>query len=259
MSSYPYELKGCPCVDIIGDPFEDNKRLKEMNAKLELKLLNENIKANLPKLNALARRVENDAWSLDNAMSAKPGALPPSSDICKMLLKSKDELIKDISEYISKRDRLQAQVAADKEQYRSQQIHLSREIAALRRDINDLTHECVSYKRSAWKYRLSSIEEESRLDYLVQQLETTKSEIGRYHIEKDGWITQAFLLETNNDLQAEISKERLKDIVNLWLPHVNGNVETALALCPHPFPKDPSSLSYDHFVALCKILETEDS
>jgi chromosome segregation ATPase len=228
-----------------------------MNAALELKLLNEDIKANLPKLQALARNMEKDAWSTDDVARGNPGIIP-SSDAYNMLMRSKDDLIRDIADYVSKHDRLQAKIREDQDQYRSQQANLSKQITVHRREINDLIHECESYKRSAWKYRSRALEEESRLDYLIFQLESTKAAIGRHHVDKDAWMTEAFFLETNSDVQATMAKERLAEVMRLWLPHVSKEVDEVLASCPYPHPREPSSLGYEHFVAFCKIFESED-
>lgn len=193
-----------------------------MNAKLELQILNEEIRACLPKLEKEANMWEAQSQSTKKSASKSS----KSHDKCESsLIKSAEETEQLIGEQLDIRFQLKAQIAKEVEMKKHLKNQITQEVATLRRSISKLLDTKDSITSSHGTYEAELMCEEARLKLLAQEHHQLRTELSRkeYH---GGlfWQTDAFMSIAGARNAKTVEVAKVPSVLCRWLrPEMNEN------------------------------------
>lgn len=246
------QLMLAPSDDI--NCFVNHDKFTEWNAKLELKILNIDIKSRLKELETQAQTVEKLAWG-----SSKNAKLSQSVIISDFLLSSRDEMRQEIDNVETSLAHLQQVIRDDLQTSEIEKSSISREVSKLRRQLNDKKAEKDDYDENLRKYRQKFLEEEAKVDWLIRKQESLKHSIGKYNRDRDGWMTEAFLrsVQGSGGLKGFVKVVELESTLSLWIsPDILDSIDFKDLLIER-FHTGDDSISYQQFVDICQHLEAK--
>lgn len=200
-----------------------------MNAKLEMQIINEEIRAVLPKLEAEVALWENSAK--DSKKSASKSG-KSHDQLVSNLIKPVAEIEQLIGEQLDVRFQLKAQIAKDLEMKKHAKNQVVQEVAGLRRSISQLLDAKESLTNSAPEYLAELLCEEERVLLLTQEHHHFRSELSRrsYH-GGQFWQTDAFLTIAGAKNAKTIEIQRISPVLCRWLyPELDENDNNVLSL-----------------------------
>ena len=150
---------------MVTDPASD-KRHAEMDRKLELQILNSDIRAALVSLEADAIRCELNTSQLQIAVTASSHQFDANS--LSFLLKSRDEIENDISTGILSHQKLKQTFSRDVESRRREKSHLSADIGRLHEEIGAVMDEMDIVRDTIGKSVREANTTQARIDMLTK-------------------------------------------------------------------------------------------
>lgn len=191
-------------ISINEEIFEGNAKYIEQNVKLELSILNEEIKSSLPKLQKQVLEQERFASRVDSIVETQLTAVKKvdfyhshldnqetnpvthtdeenERYISYLLTLSYKDMEELTSSYQTKTVALRERKVVSEDSQKEQIDGIKVQINVLRREISELVQSKNSCQRSLNSYRSSCIQEEGRVQYLLDEIEKYKQLINDYH------------------------------------------------------------------------------
>lgn len=211
---------------------QQQKKWAEMERKLEVQILNQEIRAVLPKLDADALRAELSIHGLEKkAAVATQGQDTTTAVATSMFQKSLDELEDDMGRTVEERVKLRAKMALDADAKRKEKTALVGKITMLRDQLYSLIEERESLREAAKNTSLGLHGEEARIQGLLDKHEHLKSLIAPFH-GGEGWQIEAFTSQTGGSREGEIHVSDLPRVLAPWIPSPNADLSPeAVADC----------------------------
>jgi len=239
------------------DGEEEQTRLSEMERKLELQLLNQEIRAALPKLEAEALRTEADIYSFGKQVMQGDAGEHSSTMMTvgakSVFQKSLEELEDEMGATVEARIKLRALMALDADASRKEKSILTSRIAALRDQLYSLLDEREGMREACKVAALSLHSEEARIAMLLAKHEQTRARIEPFH-DGRGWQAEAFFSATAGR-DGEIAVLDLPRVLQPWLPDTILSpevIDETLSLIPNAVYSD--HVSFGAFVELASQL-----
>ena len=213
---------------------DERVRWAEENRKLEVQILNQEIRAALPRLEAEALRAEMGIHALQkkaDALAAKPPSSSSSSSSAEekvsapatsMFQKSVQELEDDMGSTIEARIKLRALMALDADAKRRDKAALLTRISALRDQLYGLLDEREVLREASKNLRLNLGAEEARVALLLGRHAEARALIGQFHSEQ-GWQKESFLYHTAAT-DAVMSVEDVPAALRAWIPSAEADL-----------------------------------
>ena len=247
--------------------FPENDKFTEQHTKLELQILNDNIKQNLIKLESTAKKLEKEAHITDKTIHK----LNQNSFTMNFMLKSINELEKEIKQYKTMKDELTHQINEKNSILLCEKSKNNRKISKLRSEIEDLINQNEIYRNNTEKYKINYLSKQYLIDYLLllhNNLRTninnssllmnhTNTQIADTKINENisNWIYEAFQFETNCNInninEYYIIKDNLLKVLNLWFNlnelnnlNIENNIENIL--------KQKDNINWIQFQTICQ-------
>jgi len=218
----------------------EQKRWAEADRKLELQILNSEIRSVLSKLEADALQAEANIHNLGKQASAvtqdgeenTTGKAVATS----MFQKSLEELEEDMGATVEARVKLRALMALDADAKRKEKTALVAKIAATRDHLYSLLDERESLREASKNVTLNLNGEDARIRVLLDMHEKTRRLIEPFH-DGAGWQTSAFLQATGNARDALIPFDDLPRVLQPWIPSPDADltpdtIDSALRAIP---------------------------
>jgi len=198
----------------------EQRKWAEAERKLELQILNADIRSALFKLEADALQAETTIHSLGKQASiitqgGKEGsdkAVPTS-----MFQKSLDELEEDMGATVEARVKLRALMALDADAKRKEKTALMGKISVMRDQLYSLLDEREALREALKNVQLNLHGEEARVSVWLDKHMQIRNLIEPFH-DGRGWQLEAFLRATGGSREAEVSVENLPRILQPWIP-----------------------------------------
>lgn len=206
---------------------DERVRWAEENRKLEVQILNQEIRAALPRLEAEALRAELSIHALQKKAEALTAKAPSSSSsssaeekasapATSMFQKSVEELEDDMGATIEARIKLRALMAMDADAKRRDKAALLARISALRDQLYGLLDERESLREASKNLRLTLGAEEARIALLLGRHSEARALIAQFHSQQ-GWQRESFLYHTAA-ADALMSVEDVPAALRAWIP-----------------------------------------
>lgn len=202
----------------------DHKKLAEADRKLELQILNQEIRAVLPKLEAEALKAELSMHSLEKHADSLTQGRPNSNKAVatSMFQKSLEELEEDMGATVEARVKLRARMALEADAKRKQKQSLIARISAARNELYSLLDNRESLREASKNTNLSLESENARIAYLVDKHAQVRRLINPFHETVSeggqGWHVEAFTSHTAGVRDALIDCADIPSILKKWLP-----------------------------------------
>ena len=203
-----------------GGTAAEQKRWAEADRKLEVQILNAEIRGVLSKLEADALQAESNIHSLGKQASVVTAGGDASSGkavATSMFQKSLEELEADMGETVEARVKLRALMALDADAKRKEKTALIGQIAATRDQLYSLLDERESLREASKNVSLNLNSEDARIRMLLDKHAQIRALIEPFH-DGRGWQTAAFFYATGGARDAEISAEDLPRVLRPWIP-----------------------------------------
>lgn len=169
---------------------EADKKWLEANRKLEVKILNDEIRSVLGRMEKEALTYESNIFAIEKAAlqaQEKQKLLPA------LLNKSSSELEEEMGLIIEKRLKVKTMMKRESESAQKGKIGLLNKVSMLREQLCSLVDEREALKASCFGLTSSLATEESRIEYLKQEILKVRGEFDKYH-GPYGWLTECFNL-----------------------------------------------------------------
>ena len=181
--------------DADGDPKdvtipEADKKWLEANRKLEVKILNDEIRSVLGRLEKEALTYESNIFAIEKAAlqaEEKQKLLPA------LLNKSSSELEEEMGLIIEKRLKVKTMMKRESESAQKEKLALLNRVSLLREQLCSLVDERESLKASCFGLSTTLATEQSRIEYLKQEILKVRGEFDKYH-GPHGWLTECYRL-----------------------------------------------------------------
>jgi len=211
---------------------QQQKKWAEMERKLEVQILNQEIRAVLPKLDADALQAELSIHGLEKkAAVVTQGQDTTTAVATSMFQKSLDELEEDMGRTVEERVKLRAKMALDADAKRKEKTALVGKISILRDQLYSLIEERESLREANKNTSLGLHGEEARIQGLLDKHDHLKSLIAPFH-GGTGWQIEAFTSQTGGSREGEINVEDLSRVLAPWIPSPNADLTPgAIADC----------------------------
>ena len=231
---------------------EEQTRMAEMERKLELQLLNKEIRAALPQLEAEALRTEADFYSFTKKASAtathgdagvQSSTLITTVGAKSIFQKSPEELEDELGATVEARIKLRALMALDADAARKEKSILTSRISGLRDQLYSFLDEREGMREACKVAALSLHSEEARIAMLLGKHKQIRKHITPFH-DGRGWQVEAFFSATAGR-NGEIAVLDLPRVLQPWLPDIDLSPEAIyenLSLIPNAVYSDYVSL-----------------
>lgn len=239
----------CPDSEIDS---ETDKRLQEMNLKLELQILNAELKKVLPSLEARALKCESQVHQIEKKSqkaSEKVAKIPTT------FLKTKGEIEQELEKVHNECAELRSMMNLEVEAKKLEKISICSTIKTLRKSAREADDETNNLYMQSVMAKLRLDAEESRIEFLIKEQEQLRSSINLLN----RWETEAFVSAAGT-IRDTINIAKLHESLAWWLPpdiSLNSQrIDNILESSIFKSRKSPirTSVNHDDFVRLCEKL-----
>mmetsp|Transcript_11571 Transcript_11571/g.21478 ORF Transcript_11571/g.21478 Transcript_11571/m.21478 type:complete len:308 (+) Transcript_11571:94-1017(+) len=187
-----------------------NRQFIEKNLKLELQILNSELRQSLPKLEKQAIRHEDKRNEMSDELRKVKKRIESLPIVSQEELQAQEEALLEkkqlLHEQIDKMNRNSAKERNDN----------IRTLAKLRAEVNGVDDDLSHERDRAQRFKLLLLDEQGKIEFLREEHHRLRQELEKYHDGK-GWQTEAFVSNTSS-LDGSLHKSQLPAILNVWLP-----------------------------------------
>jgi hypothetical protein len=191
-------------IEIVGS----EKRWLEANRKLEVTILNDEIRGVLGQLEKEALAYESNIFAIEKEalLAAEKQKLLPA-----LLNKSSSELEEEMGLIIEKRLKVKAMMKRESDQAYKEKVVLLNKVARLREQLCSLVDEREALKASYYGLHANLATEQSRVEFLKQEMLKVRNEFDKYH-GPYGWLVECYNITVQNT--TDQSHMRTGDIIS---------------------------------------------
>lgn len=235
----------------VHDDVTFSRQFLEKNLKLELEILNAELRQSLPKLEKEAIRAE------DKANKSNEDLQICKKEIEKLPIISAQELEEKEEELMRTKQLLCEKIDKVTKEAIKERSSKQRTVIQLRKKVSDIDDEISFEKDRAYRLKKLLLDEQGRVEYLRNEHKRLREQLSPYHDGK-GWQTEAFIGYTSA-ASATINSSELPFVLKQWLPtDIHGitpdTVQDALRKIGM---EDKQDLTCDEFVSLCDALNED--
>jgi hypothetical protein len=233
-------LDAAEAGDIVFD-----KKFREANAKLEIQILNEEIRQVIPKLEAEAGANEAAVKRLTRQQAEVSEEL--NMFPTQYLIES-DEAQRKIDLLHRRKIEIEDRVSNADKSNRHELQSLRSNNDKLRVQIATASEENIHTIAEGQRLKHQVIQEKARIDYLASEIKSLRKMLNNYH-EGKGWQTEAFMANTGSK-KGTLDVALIKEVLSLWIPPGVDLSESRI----ESIVGSKRSLTLSDFVRLCDSL-----
>lgn len=190
-----------------------DKKFKEANAKLEIQILNDEIRQVIPKLEQEAAANESAVKRLSRQHGEVADEL---SMFPRQFLIEREEAQRSIDLLKRQKADIEDRVANADKSNRQELASLRSHNDKLRVQIATTSEENIHVIAEGQRLKHQVIQEKARIDYLTSEIKTLRKMLNNYHDGK-GWQTEAFMANTGSK-SGTLDVAIVNEVLSLWIP-----------------------------------------